>query len=79
MLLRTNLANVRLYRSLAYCRIDHQVRSDKMNPRAEIGFLIGYVVSNIYKIWFPHKGKVRYIRDAVIDEIRKYSLDYEKL
>lgn len=76
---RTNLANVRLYGSLAYCRIDHQVRSDKMNPRAEIGFLVGYMASNIYKIWFPHKGKVRHIRDAVIDETRKYSPDYEKL
>ncbi|OQD85533.1 hypothetical protein PENSOL_c040G03155, partial [Penicillium solitum] len=76
---RINLANVRLYGSLAYCRIDHQVRSDKMNPRAEIGFLVGYMASNIYKIWFPHKGKVRHIRDAVIDETRKYSPDYEKL
>ena len=50
-----------------------------MNPRAEIGFLVGYIASNIYKIWFPHKGKVRHIRDAVIDETRKYSPDYEKL
>ncbi|KAJ5827623.1 hypothetical protein N7447_001845 [Penicillium robsamsonii] len=75
---RINLAKVRLYGSLAYCRIEHQVKSDKMNPRAEVGFLVGYVASNIYQIWFPHSGKVRHIRDAIIDESRKYTPDYEK-
>ena len=75
---KINLVNVRLYGSLAYCRIEKQIQSDKMNPRAEVGFLVGYLASNIYKIWFPHSGKVRYIRDAVIDEARKYSPDYEK-
>ena len=75
---KINLANVRLYGSLAYCRIEKQIQSDKMNPRAEIGFLVGYLASNIYKIWFPHSGKVRHIRDAVIDEAHKYSPDYEK-
>ena len=75
---KINLANVRLYRSLAYCRIKKQVQSDKMNLRVEVGFLVGYLVSNIYKIWFLYSGKVRYIRDVVIDEARKYSPDYEK-
>ena len=63
---------------MAYCRIKKQIQSDKMNPRAEVGFLVGYLASNIYKIWFLHSGKVRYIRDTVIDEARKYSPDYEK-
>ncbi|KAJ6018868.1 hypothetical protein N7522_000935 [Penicillium canescens] len=50
---KVNLSNVRLYGSLAYCRIEKQVQSDKMNPRAEVGFLVGYLVANVWKIWFP--------------------------
>ncbi|KAJ5504596.1 hypothetical protein N7463_007470 [Penicillium fimorum] len=75
---KTNLSNVRLYGSVAYCRIEKQVQSDKMSPRAEIGFLVGYLSSNIWKVWFPHSGKVKHIRDAVIDETRKYTPDYER-
>ena len=76
--LKINLANVRLYRSLAYCRIEKQVQLDKINLRAEVGFLVGYLASNIYKIQFLYSGKVRYIRDAVINKARKYSPDYKK-
>lgn len=49
-----------------------------MNPRAEIGFLVGYLGSNIWKIWFPYSGKVKPIRDAVIDETRKYTPEYDQ-
>jgi hypothetical protein len=75
---KTNLSNVRLYGSMAYCRIEKQVQSDKMHPRAEIGFLVGYRASNIWKIWFPHSGKVKHIRDAIIDETRKYTPEYDQ-
>ncbi|KAJ6030953.1 uncharacterized protein N7446_007597 [Penicillium canescens] len=74
---RINLSNVRLYGSLAYCRIDKQVQSDKMNPRAEVGFLVGYMASNVWRIWFPQSGKVKLIRDAVFDESRRYMLDFQ--
>ena len=77
--LRINLSNVRLYRSLAYCRIEKQVQSDKMNPRAEVGFLVGYVASNIWRIWFPQTGKVKLVRDAVFDKKRRYSPDFRPL
>ncbi|KAJ5290653.1 uncharacterized protein N7443_010906 [Penicillium atrosanguineum] len=73
---KINLSNVRLYGSLAYCRIQKQIQSDKMNPRAEVGFLVGYMASNVWKIWFPQSGKVRFIRDAVFDESRKYSPEF---
>ena len=63
---------------MAYCRIKKQVKSNKINPRAEISFLVGYLASNIYKIWFPHTGKVRHIRDAVVNKTRKYTPTYEK-
>ena len=47
-----------------------------MAPRVEIGYLVGYVSKNLYKIWFPHKGRngrVDVVRDAVFDESRRYS------
>lgn len=39
-----------------------------MSPRAEIGYLVGYVASNIWRIWFPHRQCVEDRRDCVFDE-----------
>ena len=78
---RVNLSNIRLYGCLTYSRIMNmrRIQSDKMAPRAEIGFLVGYVSKNLYKIWFPNKnqgqGRVEIVRDAVFDETRRYSKD----
>ena len=61
---------------MTYSRIIKRVQSDKMVPRAEIGYLVGYISKNLYKIWFPHKGRngrVDVVRDAVFDETRRYS------
>jgi hypothetical protein len=40
----------------------------KMEPRAEIGYLVGYKASNIWRVWFPRRGAVRLVRDVVFDE-----------
>ncbi|KAJ5561490.1 hypothetical protein N7461_000251 [Penicillium sp. DV-2018c] len=71
----TNLSNLRIYGSLAYCRIRGIPRKDKLKPRAEIGFLVGYIASNIWKIWFPARGKIEAVRDTVFDENRRYHKD----
>ncbi|KAI1829116.1 hypothetical protein DTO027I6_9863 [Penicillium roqueforti] len=76
---RINLSNLRVYSCLAYSRIldSKRTQSDKMSPRAEIGFLVGYVSKNLYRIWFPHKGgngRVDIVRDAVFDETRRYTI-----
>ncbi|KAJ5364799.1 uncharacterized protein N7496_010512 [Penicillium cataractarum] len=55
---KANLANLRVYGSLTYCRIRKIPRLQKISPRAEVGFLVGYVASNIWKVWFPSRGKV---------------------
>ena len=73
-----NLSNIRLYRCLTYSRLLKRVQSDKIAPRAEIGYLIGYVSKSLYKIWFPHKGRigigrVEIIRDTIFDKSRQYS------
>jgi hypothetical protein len=43
-------------------------RKDKMAPRATLGYLVGYVASNIWRIWFPAAGTVKECRDVVFDE-----------
>jgi hypothetical protein len=72
-----NLSNFRLYGCLAYSRIVKRVQSDKMAPQAEIGFLVGYLSKNLYKIWFPQKnrgkGRVEIVRDAIFNKTRRFS------
>jgi hypothetical protein len=71
--LRPNLANVKLYGCRAYVRIQGIARSDKMAARAETGYLVGFVASNIWKIWLPRLNKVVEVRDVVFDENVRYS------
>lgn len=70
--LRPNLSNLRLYGCRAYVMRQGIAKSDKMEPRAEIGYLVGYVASNIWKIWLPHLNQVREFRDVVFDENIRY-------
>jgi hypothetical protein len=71
---KLNLSNLRLYGCKVYARIhDHKLaNSDKMAPRAEVGYLVGFVASNIWRIWFPHRNKVESVRDAIFDETKGY-------
>jgi hypothetical protein len=61
---RSNLANLRVYSSLTYCRIRQILKLYKLYPRVEIGFLISYMASNVWKVWFPVRGKIEAVRDA---------------
>jgi hypothetical protein len=72
---RLNLSNLRLYGCLVYAKIlDTKIkRKDKMAPRAEVGYLVGYSASNIWNIWFPERNRVEPVRDAIFDEARRYS------
>lgn len=40
----------------------------KLDPRAHIGYLVGYDSTNIFRVWVPHKGKVILTRDVIFDE-----------
>jgi len=40
----------------------------KLDPRAYIGYLVGYDSTNIFRIWIPHKGKVISTRGVLFDE-----------
>jgi hypothetical protein len=73
----THLANLRVYGSLTYCRIRHIPRLHKVSPRAEIGFLVGYMASNVWKVWFPARGKIQVVRDAQFDESQRWKPDMQ--
>ena len=47
-------------------------RAFKVQNRAQIGYLVGYVASNIYRIWLPRHGKVIQTRDVTFDETQFY-------
>ena len=46
-----------------------------MAPRAWIGYLVGFIASNIWQIWNPHCQKVVEERDVVFDETCFYDSD----
>jgi hypothetical protein len=45
-----------------------QQRLHKLNPRAFVGYLVGYQSTNIYRIWNPLLGKVISTRDVIFNE-----------
>lgn len=44
-----------------------------MAPRAYIGYLVGYMASNIYRVWVPASGKFIIVRDVTFDETTFYT------
>src|SRR6266702_2910298 len=42
-------------------------KGDKLTPRALIGHLVGYDLTNIYRIWIPSLNKVIRTRDVTFD------------
>jgi hypothetical protein len=69
---KPNLAHLKAYGCKAFAMTDdtHQGKSrlQRLNPKAWIGYLVGYCLSNIYRIWIPSLGKVISTRDVVFDE-----------
>ena len=66
------LAHLRAYGCRAYAMTENaqlkKQRLRKLDPRAYIGYLVGYDSTNIFRIWIPHQGKVISTRDALFDE-----------
>ena len=45
--------------------LDHNIaRRNKLDPRAHLGYLVGYDSTNIYRIWIPSRSKVIRTRDV---------------
>jgi hypothetical protein len=69
---RPNLAHLKAYGSKAFAMTDdtHRMKSrlQRLDPKAWIGYLVGYQSTNIYRIWLPSMAKVISTRDVVFDE-----------
>lgn len=75
---RPSISHMRAYGCKAYVKIADVEQKKrklfyKLNPRAEIGYLIGYAASNIYRIWIPHSNKIKLARDVTFDETQFFS------
>ncbi|XP_044720032.1 integrase core domain-containing protein [Hirsutella rhossiliensis] len=58
---------------------DKRNRLKKLDPRAWIGYLVGYTSSNVYRIWVPSEGKVISTRDVIFDEQQIFDGTLESL
>jgi hypothetical protein len=71
-----DLSNLRAYGCRAYPLTDEAkaitYRKAKLSPRAYIGYLVGYVATNIYRIWVPELRQVKITRDVTFDEGQYY-------
>ena len=69
---KPQLAHLKAYGCKAYAMTgDAQLKKNrlqKLNPRAHIGYLVGYDSTNIFRIWIPHRGVVISSRDVIFDE-----------
>jgi hypothetical protein len=67
---KPSVANLRVYGCRAYVTFHKEKipKSKKLDPRAWVGYLVGYTASNIWKIWNPLKGTITEERDVTFDE-----------
>jgi hypothetical protein len=69
---KPQLAHLRAYGCRAYAMTPDaqlkQRRLRKLDPRAHIGYLVGYNSTNIFRVWIPQQGKVISTRDVIFDE-----------
>jgi hypothetical protein len=76
---KPNVAHFRSYGCKAFALIKNQDKLDRLEPRAEIGYLVGYDASNIYRIWVPGRNQVIRTRDVTFDENSFWDLYKEPL
>jgi hypothetical protein len=81
--LKPNWDGIYVYGCRAYAmkqarEAGREKRMFKTTPRAHIGYLVGYVASNIYRIWVPELKRVIITRNVVFDETIFYNPALEK-
>lgn len=64
--------HLRVFGCKAYAMTDRaqnkEERLKRFEPKAWIGYLIGYTATNIYRVWVPSKNAVIVTRDVIFDE-----------
>jgi hypothetical protein len=80
---KPNQTHLKAYGCKAFALTDDTLRGksrlQRLDPRAWIGYLVGYRSSNIYRIWIPSMAKVISTRDVVFDEDSVFSGKTEDL
>jgi len=67
-----DLSHIRVYGCLSYVHIKNRPKKEKLVPKAEIGYLVGYDSTNIYRIWIPSRDVVVLSRDVTFNETVMY-------
>ncbi|KAF5197653.1 Transposon ty1-dr1 gag-pol polyprotein, partial [Thalictrum thalictroides] len=68
-----SIAHLQPYGCKAFAFIKNRPKLDKLVPRAEIGYLVGYESTNIFRIWIPTRNIVIATRDVTFDPTQGYS------
>ncbi|HEY9845481.1 MAG TPA: hypothetical protein V6D03_04725, partial [Candidatus Caenarcaniphilales bacterium] len=80
---KPNLTHLKAYGCKAFAMTDDTHRGisrlQRLDPKAWIGYLVGYRSSNIFRIWIPSLAKVISTRDVVFDEQTIFSGKTEDL
>ncbi|KAF7568798.1 TT-ORF1 domain containing protein [Pyrenophora tritici-repentis] len=80
---KPNLSHLRAYGCKAFAMTDDTKRGkgrlQRFDPKAWIGYLVGYRSTNIFRIWVPSIGKVISTRDVVFDEEVVYSGEHKEV
>lgn len=72
---KPNIAHIRLLGCKAYIHRtgpDAPLKIQKLEPRATIGFLVGWDSTTIARIWVPGQDKVIRTRNVLFDERQRY-------
>ena len=80
--IKPSLSHLHIYGCKAYTLSHGIPRIHKLQPRAFIGYLVGYDSTNIYRIWLPTQDKVIRTRDVTFNETTFYDpadIDITKL
>ena len=80
---KPDLTNLRAYGCKSYAMTTTAMlkgeRLKRFNPKAWIGYLVGYTSSNTYRIWNPVTNQVIHTRDVIFDEQETFSGVLEEL
>ncbi|CEL09510.1 hypothetical protein ASPCAL12645 [Aspergillus calidoustus] len=66
-------------RAWVHIPAEDRVKSQKMSPRAHIGYYVGTEGDHghVYRVWVPKTGRIHRSRDVTFDESRLYNDDHD--
>ncbi|EED11739.1 conserved hypothetical protein [Talaromyces stipitatus ATCC 10500] len=80
---KPQLAHLKVYGCKAYTLTSgYQLKKNRLqrfNPRAWVGYLVGYDSTNVYRIWNPSTGRIVRARDVIFNEDEVFSGDIQDI